>query len=75
MFKKLTSQTEFVALMAALMSVTALSIDALLPALDIIGDAIHIEKQANNQLLVTMIFLGLGVVSVIVWSAVRCIRT
>jgi len=47
--------------MAALMSVTALSIDALLPALDIIGEAIRITKQANNQLLVTMIFLGLGV--------------
>lgn len=61
MLKKVSSQTEFVALMAALMSVTALSIDALLPALDSIGDAINIEKQANNQLLVTMIFLGLGV--------------
>ncbi|WP_432410642.1 multidrug effflux MFS transporter [Rasiella sp. SM2506] len=61
MFKKLSSQTEFVALMAALMSVTALSIDALLPALDIIGEAIQTTKQADNQLLVTMIFLGLGI--------------
>lgn len=61
MFKKLTTQTEFVALMAALMSVTALSIDALLPALDIIGVAIHTVTSADNQLLVTMIFLGLGV--------------
>ena len=31
-----TSQFEFVALMASLMSVVALAIDALLPALDII---------------------------------------
>jgi DHA1 family bicyclomycin/chloramphenicol resistance-like MFS transporter len=61
MGKKLSTKTEFVALMAALMSVTALSIDALLPALDIIGDAIQIKKQADNQLLVIMIFLGLGI--------------
>lgn len=47
--------------MAALMSVTALSIDALLPALDIIGIAINTQTPADNQLLVTMIFLGLGV--------------
>jgi MFS transporter, DHA1 family, multidrug resistance protein len=47
--------------MAALMSVTALSIDALLPALDIIGTAIKTVTSADNQLLVTMIFLGLGV--------------
>ncbi|MAM28887.1 MAG: Bcr/CflA family drug resistance efflux transporter [Flavobacteriaceae bacterium] len=59
--KLATSQFEFVALMAALMSVTALSIDALLPALDIIGVAINTVTAADNQLLVTMIFLGLGV--------------
>ena len=54
------SQIEFIALMAALMSVTALSIDALLPALDIIGVAIQTKTPADNQLLVSMIFLGLG---------------
>ncbi|MAZ73921.1 MAG: Bcr/CflA family drug resistance efflux transporter [Flavobacteriaceae bacterium] len=59
--KQSSSQFEFVALMAALMSVTALSIDALLPALDIIGETIHTKKTADNQLLVIMIFLGLGV--------------
>ena len=47
--------------MAALMSVTALSIDALLPALDIIGAAIHTQSPADNQLLITMMFLGLGI--------------
>ncbi|MCW8982145.1 multidrug effflux MFS transporter [Altibacter sp.] len=55
------TQTEFIALMAALMSVTALSIDALLPALDVIGVSIDTKSPADNQLLVTMIFLGLGV--------------
>lgn len=47
--------------MAALMSVTALAIDALLPALDVIGIAIGTQTPADNQLLVTMIFVGLGI--------------
>jgi DHA1 family bicyclomycin/chloramphenicol resistance-like MFS transporter len=59
--KNSTSQLEFIALMAALMSVTALSIDALLPALDVIGADIKITTPADNQLLITMMFLGLGV--------------
>ncbi|MEM7084957.1 MAG: multidrug effflux MFS transporter [Bacteroidota bacterium] len=58
---KQTSQFEFVALMASLMSVAALAIDALLPALDVIGIDIGSTQAADNQLLVTMIFLGLGV--------------
>lgn len=61
MFGKRSSQFEFIALMAALMSVTALSIDALLPALDIIGEAVQTKTPADNQLLITMIFLGLGI--------------
>jgi DHA1 family bicyclomycin/chloramphenicol resistance-like MFS transporter len=55
------SQIEFIALMAALMSVTALSIDALLPALGVIGKEIGTVTTADNQLLVTMIFVGLGI--------------
>lgn len=43
------------------MSVVALAIDALLPALDIIGLAIGTEKVVDNQLIITMIFLGLGI--------------
>nr|WP_299383750.1 multidrug effflux MFS transporter [Allomuricauda sp.] len=52
---------EFVALMAALMSIVALAIDALLPAISNIGEAIHSYSATDNQLLITMIFLGLGV--------------
>ena len=54
------SQFEFVALMAFLMSVVALAIDALLPALDIIGNSLNTQEAADNQLLITMIFIGLG---------------
>ena len=58
---KPTSQFEFVALMASLMSVVALAIDALLPALNNIGIDIHTVNIVDNQLLITMIFLGLGI--------------
>ena len=51
---------EFIALMAALMSLVALSIDALLPALPNIGESLGVINLENNQLLITMIFLGLG---------------
>jgi len=47
--------------MASLMSVVALAIDALLPALDIIGIAIGTENIVDNQLLISMMFLGLGI--------------
>ncbi|MDF0706314.1 multidrug effflux MFS transporter [Flagellimonas okinawensis] len=52
---------EFVAMMAALMSIVALAIDAILPAISNIGEAINSTDPTDNQLLVTMIFLGLGV--------------
>ena len=51
---------EFVALMASLMSIVALSIDALLPALPQIGHDLGVINLNNNQLLITMIFLGIG---------------
>ncbi len=61
MQKNKLAQFEFVTLMASLMSIVALAIDALLPALDIIGITIGTRQVADNQLLITMIFLGLGI--------------
>ena len=60
MQNKPTFKVEFIALMAALMSIVALSIDALLPALPEIGTALGVTDPSDNQLLITMIFLGLG---------------
>lgn len=51
---------EFIVLMASLMSLVALSIDALLPALPEIGTSLAVADVSKNQLLITMIFLGLG---------------
>ncbi len=42
------------------MSIVALAIDAILPAIADIGVAINSLNPTDNQLLVTMIFLGLG---------------
>lgn len=56
-----TSQIEFVAMMASLMAMVALSIDALLPALQQIGVDIGMQQANDGQLLITMIFLGLGI--------------
>lgn len=60
MQRKHQSQTEFIILMASLMSIVALSIDAILPALETIGITIGTTQSTDNQLLITMIFLGLG---------------
>ncbi|WP_299224057.1 multidrug effflux MFS transporter [uncultured Psychroserpens sp.] len=60
MQSKPTFKVEFIALMASLMSIVALSIDALLPALPEIGNSLGVTNPSDNQLLITMIFLGLG---------------
>jgi len=57
---KRKSDTEFIIIMASLMSLASLSIDALLPGLPDIAKTIGITDPKNNQLLITMIFLGMG---------------
>ena len=47
-------------MMASLMSIAALALDALLPALDIIGLAVGTTDAAENQLLIILFFFGLG---------------
>jgi DHA1 family bicyclomycin/chloramphenicol resistance-like MFS transporter len=56
-----TVKLEFIGLMASLMAIVALAIDALLPAMSSIATAINSVNTNNNQLLITMIFLGLGI--------------
>ena len=61
MKKEKISQFEFVVLMAALMSIVALSIDAVLPALPFIGRFLEVSSPLENPKLITSIFLGLGI--------------
>ncbi len=54
------SETGFVILMAFLMSLTALSIDAMLPALGSIQESLKIENNNHVQLVISMIFFGMS---------------
>jgi DHA1 family bicyclomycin/chloramphenicol resistance-like MFS transporter len=52
---------EFVALMALMTSLVAMAIDLMLPALSDIGAELGVRRPNDNQLVLTMIFLGLAV--------------
>ena len=52
---------EFVSLVALLMSLVALSIDAMLPALAQIGQDLGARRPNDTQFVITSVFLGLGV--------------
>ena len=49
---------EFVTLLAFMISILALSIDAMLPALDQIGSDLGLEDPNDTQLVITAMFLG-----------------
>ena len=51
---------EFVSLVALLMSLVALSIDAMLPALPAIGRDLGVLRRNDTQFVITALFLGLG---------------
>jgi DHA1 family bicyclomycin/chloramphenicol resistance-like MFS transporter len=51
---------EFVALMATLTALVALSIDMILPALPAIGATLDVRRPNDNQLVISLLFLGFG---------------
>ena len=53
---------EFIALMAMLTSLVALCIDAILPALSIIGDELNSSGSQQNHFLVSIFFVGMAFV-------------
>ncbi|HEX9790293.1 MAG TPA: multidrug effflux MFS transporter [Kiloniellales bacterium] len=59
--KPALSMGEFVPLMALMISLVALSIDAMLPALPRIGRELGVGAENDQQLVITALFLGLGV--------------
>ena len=59
--KKGLGEFEFIALMAFLMSNVALAIDTVLPALPNIGTSLQVTDSNSLQLIIIMIFQGLGV--------------
>lgn len=56
---------EFVALVAALMALTALGIDAMLPALPAIAASLHVATENDRQLVISAFLLGFGVAQLV----------
>ncbi len=54
------SLVEFVIILSLMMSLTALSIDAMLPALPQIGSDLNVQNANDRQLVVSLIFLGMA---------------
>ena len=59
--KAYPSYVEFIVIISLMMSLTALSIDAMLPALPQIGSDLNVQNANDRQLVVSVIFLGLAV--------------
>ena len=57
---RMPDKTEFVIIMAALMASNALAIDAMLPALPAIGEALGVDEENSRQLVITAYLLGFG---------------
>ncbi len=56
---------EFVALIAMMMALNALAIDAMLPALPAIGDALAVANENSRQWVITAYLLGFGTAQLI----------
>ena len=52
--------TSFIILMALLMSLVALSIDAMIPAMSVIGEDLQAAKANDAQLIIALYFLGMS---------------
>jgi MFS transporter, DHA1 family, multidrug resistance protein len=63
--KPALSMGEFVPLMALMISLIALSIDAMLPALPGIGRDLGVSSDNDQQLVVTALLLGLGIAQMV----------
>lgn len=53
-------QKEFIALMAILMSLVALTIDSILPALSLIGEELQVSNVNDTQLVLSSVFFGMA---------------
>lgn len=54
-------RTEFIALIAAIMSINALAVDIMLPGMPQIGESLGVQSQNHVQFVITAYLLGFGV--------------
>ena len=62
--RKVPGFTEFVAMVASLMAMTALAIDAMLPALPVIGQDLNVIEDNDRQLVIGVMLLGFGIAQI-----------
>ena len=62
---KETSFTEFVLLMALLSAMTALAIDAVLPAMGVMASGLEFHDAGDTQLIISMLFAGMALGQVV----------
>jgi DHA1 family bicyclomycin/chloramphenicol resistance-like MFS transporter len=60
-FERALSRTEFVALIAAIMSLNALAIDVMLPALPYMGESLGVAEENHRQFVVSVYMVGFGI--------------
>ncbi|MCG8613754.1 MAG: multidrug effflux MFS transporter [Pseudomonadales bacterium] len=60
-YRNTLSTGEFIALTALMISMVAMAIDAMLPALGLIGADLQVSHANDAQLVVTVLFLGLSI--------------
>ena len=58
-------QREFIVLIAALMSLQALGVDAMLPALPAIGKSLHVVGENTTQWVIASYVFGFGVMQLV----------
>jgi DHA1 family bicyclomycin/chloramphenicol resistance-like MFS transporter len=58
---RVLSRPEFVALIAAIMSLNALAIDVMLPALPHMGEALGVAEENDRQYVVSVYMIGFGI--------------
>lgn len=63
--RKAPGFTEFVAMVASLMAMTALAIDAMLPALPAIGEALNVTEDNDRQLVIGALLIGFGLAQIV----------
>ncbi|MBL4603271.1 MAG: MFS transporter, partial [Emcibacteraceae bacterium] len=56
----LLNRREFICIMAVLMSITALSVDAMIPALGLMATDLNVQNANDIQMVVTAVFLGMA---------------
>jgi DHA1 family bicyclomycin/chloramphenicol resistance-like MFS transporter len=60
-FTRVLSRPHFIALIAAIMTMNAIAVDVMLPALPYMGDAYGISAENERQFVITFYSLGMGI--------------